>query len=110
MEKLKPKDVEFLIPYLNVNYELINNPKFNLINQTFELNDFSLYDSKTKSIGSLNGKINHNKFKDWFLDLNIVLNNLLILNTNSKSGAVYYGTRFFKWSSQYNWSWRRFVY
>ena len=92
--KIETKDVEFLIPYLNVNYALVNNPSFNLINQTFELNDFSLYDSKTKSIGSLNGKIDHKIFKDWYLDLDIETNNLLILNTDSNSGGVYYGLGF----------------
>jgi len=92
--KIETKDVEFLIPYLNVNYALVNNPSFNLINQTFELNDFSLYDSKTKSIGSLNGKINHKIFKDWYLDLDIETNNLLILDTDSNSGGVYYGLGF----------------
>ncbi|MDA7810580.1 translocation/assembly module TamB, partial [Flavobacteriaceae bacterium] len=92
--KIETKDVEFLIPYLNVNYALVNNPSFNLINQTFELNDFSLYDSKTKSIGTLNGKINHKIFKDWYLDLDIETNNLLILDTDSNSGGVYYGLGF----------------
>ena len=94
--EINTQDVEFLIPYLNVNYKLINNPKFNLTNQTFELVDFSLYDSINKSVGSLNGKINHNKFKDWFLDLNISTENLLILNTNSKNDPVYYGTGFLR--------------
>ena len=79
--KIETEDVEFLIPYLNVNYQLINDPKFYLVNQTFELKDFNLYNSTTKSIGSLNGKINHNKFKDWFLDLKIDTDNLLILDT-----------------------------
>ena len=94
--KIETEDVEFLIPYLNVNYQLINDPKFYLVNQTFELKDFNLYNSITKSIGSLNGKINHNKFKDWFLDLNIDTDNLLILDTNSENDAVYYGKGFLK--------------
>ena len=92
--KIKTKGVEFLIPYLNVNYELINNPEFSLVNQTFNLNDFSLYNSKTKSIGKLNGKINHNKFEDWFIDLNINTDNLLILDTNPDMNPVYYGLGF----------------
>ena len=39
--EIQTKAVEFLIPYLNVNYQLINNPKFSLVNQTFDLKDFS---------------------------------------------------------------------
>ena len=92
--EIRTKDVEFLIPYLNVNYKLNNNPKFILTDQTFELNNFNLYNSNTKSIGLLYGKINHNKFKNWFLDLNIDTNNLLILNTNYQDDVVYYGKGF----------------
>ena len=79
---------------MNVNYKLNNNPKFILTDQTFELNNFNLYNSNTKSIGLLYGKINHNKFKNWFLDLNIDTNNLLILNTNYQDDVVYYGKGF----------------
>ena len=93
---INTQDVEFLIPYLNVNYKLINDPKFILTNQIFELKDFSLFDSINKSIASLNGTINHNKFKDWFLDLTIKTDNLLILNTNSKNDPVYYGKGFLR--------------
>jgi hypothetical protein len=92
--EIRTKDVEFLIPYLNVNYKLNNNPKFILTDQTFELNNFNLYNSNTNSIGLLYGKINHNKFKNWFLDLNIDTDNLLILNTNYQDDVVYYGKGF----------------
>ena len=92
--EIRTKEVEFLIPYLNVNYKLNNNPKFILTDQTFELNNFNLYNSNTNSIGLLYGKINHNKFKNWFLDLNIDTDNLLILNTNYQDDVVYYGKGF----------------
>ena len=98
--EIRTKDVEFLIPYLNVNYKLNNNPKFILTDQTFKLNNFNLYNSNTNSIGLLYGKINHNKFKNWFLDLNIDTDNLLILNTNYQDDVVYYGKGFLNGNSK----------
>ena len=87
-------NVEFKIPYLNVDYKLANNPSFQLSNQSFKIKDFELLHSKSKSTGKLNGLITHNKFKEWFLDLNISTNNLQILETNSENQNLYYGNAF----------------
>ena len=92
--EIRTNGVEFLIPYLNVKYELSNNPVFKLTNQSFEINDFNLYNSKTNTIGSLNGIITHNKFKNWLLDLSIDTKNLMILDTDSKNDPVYFGKGF----------------
>ena len=99
---INTKDVEFLIPYLNVNYKLINNPSFKLTNQTFELNNFVLHDATTKSNGLLSGTINHNKFKNWFLDLKIETENLLILDTSFENEPVYFGKGFLKGNANIN--------
>ena len=92
--EIRTDNVEFLIPYLNVKYELSNNPIFKLKNQSFEINDFNLYNSKTNTIGSLNGIISHNKFKNWLLDLTIDSENLILLDTDSKNDPVYFGKGF----------------
>jgi len=92
--EIRTNDVEFLIPYLNVKYKLSNNPVFKLKDQSFEINDFNLYNSKTNTIGSLNGIITHNKFKNWLLDLRIDTENLMILDTDSKNDPVYFGKGF----------------
>jgi len=92
--EIRTNDVEFLIPYLNVKYKLSNNPVFKLTDQSFEINDFNLYNSKTNTIGSLNGIITHNKFKNWLLDLRIDTENLMILDTDSKNDPVYFGKGF----------------
>ena len=92
--EIRTNDVEFLIPYLNVKYNLSNNPVFKLTNQSFVINDFNLYNSKTNTIGSLNGVITHNKFKNWLLDLRIDTENLMILDTDSKNDPVYFGKGF----------------
>jgi len=92
--EIRTNRVEFLIPYLNVKYQLSNNPVFKLTSQSFEINDFNLYNSKTNTIGSLKGKITHNKFKNWLIDLKIDTENLLILDTDSKNDPVYFGKGF----------------
>lgn len=92
--EIRTNDVEFLIPYLNVKYKLSNNPVFKLTDQSFKINDFNLYNSKTNTIGSLNGIITHNKFKNWLLDLRIDTENLMILDTDSKNDPVYFGKGF----------------
>ncbi len=92
--KIRTNDVNFLIPYLNVKYELSNDPVFKLTNQSFEINDFNLYNSKTNTIGSLNGVITHNKFKNWLLDLKINTENLMLLDTDSTNDPVYFGKGF----------------
>ena len=87
-------NVEFKIPYLNVNYKLANNPSFKLSNQSFKIKDFELLHSKSNTTGKLNGLITHNKFKEWFLDLNISTENLQILETISENQNLYYGNAF----------------
>ena len=42
----------------------------------------------------MDGKISHNRFKDWFLDFEINSNNLLALNTERKDNEYYYGSGF----------------
>ncbi len=91
---INTKNVEFLIPYLNVNYKLSNNPRFKLKKQEFHLINFNLNNTKTQTIGNLNGIITHNKFKNWNLDLKIETDNLLILDTKFKKDALYYGKAF----------------
>ena len=63
----------------------------NILNHIY---DFNLYNSKTNTIGSLKGKITHNKFKNWLIDLKIDTENLLILDTDSKNDPVYFGKGF----------------
>jgi hypothetical protein len=88
---IKTDNVSFKIPYLNVRYQLKNNPSFILENQSFLINDFTLYNKESFSEGIISGEIFHNKFKDWNLDLKISSDNLMILDTDFSPDFLYYG-------------------
>ena len=89
---IKTENVSFKIPYLNIQYDLKNNPSFVLEGQSFFINNFTLFNQISNSEGVLNGKISHKKFKDWDLDLKINSDNLMILNTLPSPSLAYYGT------------------
>jgi selenophosphate synthase len=59
------------IPYLNVDYELSDRSVIDLADEKFLFRNNTITDSKFKTIGSLNGVIEHNNFADWRLDLDI---------------------------------------
>ena len=97
---IKNIDVGFKIPYLDVKYQLSNNPSFQLSDQSFQIKDFELLHYESNTIGKLNGFITHNKFKDWFLDLNIDTKNLQILMTSPDDERLYYGNAFLDGNAQ----------
>ena len=79
---IETSNVAFKIPYLNVRYEIENNSTFFLDDQSFFIDEFKLFNTLTGSNGIISGKISHNIFKNWFLELDINSQNLLILNTS----------------------------
>ena len=81
-------------PYLNVDYNFDGESSISLEQQSFILNDINLTDTKYNSKGKLLGNISHQNFEQWFLDLEIVTNNLLVLDTENTEEALYYGTGF----------------
>mgnify|MGYP001297598693 CR=1 FL=1 len=91
---INTESVGFLIPYLNVRYNLSNDPKFILNEQDFKLINFNLNNTQTQTNGNLEGIISHNKFKNWILNLEIDTENLLILDTKSNKEALYFGKAF----------------
>ncbi|GIZ07634.1 translocation/assembly module TamB domain-containing protein [Flavobacterium sp. UMI-01] len=82
------------IPYLNVDYKLADNSIVDLLDESFLIRNNSLTDSKFGTKGVLRGKIEHTKFMDWKLDLEITSKRLLVLNTEDSEDAAYYGTAF----------------
>ena len=81
-------------PYLNVDYDFLDNPKIILESKSFVFQGVNLKDTKYGTKGFLKGKINHNSFKNWVLDLTIDSNRLLILDTHDGDNVLYYGTGF----------------
>ena len=92
---IQTSNVAFHLPYLSVRYEIDNNSTFFLDDQSFFIDDFTLLNKLTETKGIISGKISHNLFKKWFLELDINTDNLLILNTKFSDNDLYYGKGMF---------------
>ena len=80
------------LPYLNVDYDFSGQSVVKLYGQTFDFQDFQVRDKAMGTTGIIDGAITHRSFKKWNMDLVLRTDNLLILNTEDKEGALYYGT------------------
>ncbi len=94
--KLNVEHAGLKIPYLNTDYEIENNSEVIVSTSKFDFSNVALTDSKYKTKGLLNGNIEHKKFSDWKLDLNIKSDNILAIDTKDSEDAIYYGTAFIK--------------
>ncbi len=90
------QDAGLFFPYINVDYSFKNNSKILLNNQSFLIDEATIFDSLHKTYGNLSGSISHNFFKKWFLDLHINTSNLLAINTPEVENALFFGTGFLK--------------
>ncbi|WP_449371685.1 translocation/assembly module TamB domain-containing protein [Antarcticibacterium arcticum] len=88
------EDAGFRIPYLNIDYNLNNIATVDLTQQQFVFNDVELLDIKYRTTGNLDGTISHRNFKEWFLDLEVNGDRMLVLDTQAEIDALYYGTAF----------------
>ncbi|WP_369753608.1 translocation/assembly module TamB domain-containing protein [Flavobacterium sp. WC2409] len=82
------------IPYLNVDYVLNDRSIIDLVDEKFLFRNNTITDSKFDTKGTLNGSIEHNNFADWKLDLAVNTKRLLVLDTQDREDAAYYGTAF----------------
>ena len=82
------------IPYLNVNYEFENNSIVDITENSFIIRNANISDSKYQSKGVLDGRVKHNKFSDWILDLKVKSDRFLALDTKDREDAAYFGTAF----------------
>jgi len=94
--------VGMYFPFINVDYSLAENTHLYLENQSFVLKNASLFDTKYKTSGTVNGNITHNNFVNWSLDLNIETKNLLTLNTPETEDALFYGTGYLEGLALFN--------
>ena len=88
------KNAGLKFPYLNVDYDFDGNSTISLDQQSFILEDINLVDTKHNTKGKFVGSITHQNFEKWFLDLKIITDNLLVLDTENTDEALYYGTAF----------------
>ncbi|MBT8295716.1 MAG: translocation/assembly module TamB, partial [Gramella sp.] len=82
------------IPYLNVDIDFQDEARVNLTRQQFVFNNIDIVDTKFKTKGVLDGTISHRNFSEWFLDLSLNSDRLLVLDTQADKDALYYGTAF----------------
>ncbi len=76
---------------LNVDYEFKNNTVVILKGQEFILKDAEFEDTKMHTKGYLSGVIKHHNFDNWYLDLHIKTDKLLVLDTPENPEELFYG-------------------
>ena len=89
--KLYLNESKFTVPYLNIEYFLSENSEIDLYNQNFEINNVNINSESNNSPTSLEGKITHQDFKDWNLDLDFKSQKLHILNKDYIENDGFYG-------------------
>ncbi|NUY79983.1 translocation/assembly module TamB domain-containing protein [Flavobacterium sp. MAH-1] len=87
-------DASLKVPYLNTQYEMDKRSVVDVTETQFLIRNTGITDTKYKTVGTLEGRIEHKKFADWELDLNIASQRLLALDTQDSDDAAYYGTAF----------------
>lgn len=85
-------DAGLKVPYLNVDYDFADYSKILLYDQTFDFQSIDITDTEMGTKGLVGGKIKHENFEKWFMDIFISSENLLVLNTEEYEDALYYGT------------------
>lgn len=84
------------IPYLNVDYAFAPNSQVRLYEQTFYFENIGLTDVSQNTQATIDGKITHQFFKEWNLDLKVDTNNdrFMIMDKPYNEDELYYGTGF----------------
>jgi hypothetical protein len=82
------------IPYLNTDYQFVNNSIVDITENKFIVRETTITDTEFNTKGTINGFIKHKQFADWQLDLSISTDRLLALNTKDSEDAAYYGRAF----------------
>ncbi|MGW8314612.1 MAG: translocation/assembly module TamB domain-containing protein, partial [Bacteroidales bacterium] len=77
------------VPFLNTRY--IVNDNIRLLNNNFYLDDLVTEDAEGHR-GVVNGSISNTYFRDFYVNLNMAVDNLQLLNTRSSDNEVFYGT------------------
>jgi len=82
------------IPYLNVDLDFQDEARVNLTKQQFVFDNIDIIDTKYNTRGVLDGIISHRNFSQWYLDLSLNSDRILVLDTEGDEDALYYGTAF----------------
>ena len=91
---LKINNAGFSLPSLNTDYQFENETLIGLIDQKFEIKSARIVDTKFDTQASLSGVFQHQKFKDWFLNMKVDSDRILMLNLPEDEERVFYGDGF----------------
>ena len=82
--------------YLNTDYRISDQAIIQIENQNFDFINFDFRDRIYDTSANISGRISHENFKIWNLDLEVDTNfdRFLILNTDNQPNSLYYGTGF----------------
>lgn len=92
--QLSLPNTAFTVSLLKADYNVEGVPTIKIEEDKISLPDLTLRDTKYGTRGVVKGGISHDNFSDFVLDFNIEADELLVLNTTSKSNDPYYGTAF----------------
>lgn len=81
------------VSFLQTDYNLVGTPQLLLDNESIRFPNLELMD-QYNTISYLNGEVRHKAFQDFYIDLQIDAQNLLVLNTTADYEDAYYGTAF----------------
>ncbi|WP_232731507.1 translocation/assembly module TamB domain-containing protein [Tenacibaculum sp. SZ-18] len=84
-------DAGLTFPYLNIDFDFIDNTDIRLFDQSFIIDKMVLEDTKYDTKGYLSGSITHQDFQKWYMKLDIDSENLLVLDTKEAEEVPYYG-------------------
>lgn len=101
--KLNLQKVNFDIAYLNTHYSFTGD--VDVTKNAFIINNLQLHDYVSDlsvlrlrdindGIGIVNGKLMHDKFKNFRFEATLQANNMLFLNTTAGMNSLYYGTAY----------------
>ncbi len=91
---LKIDNAGFTLPSLNTDYQFENETLIGLIDQKFEIKSARIVDTKFDTQASLSGVFQHQKFKDWSLNMKVDSDRILMLNLPEDEERVFYGDGF----------------
>ncbi len=91
---LKIDNAGFTVPSLNTDYQFENGTSIGLIDQKFEIKSARIVDTKFDTQASLSGVFQHQKFKDWSLNMKVDSDRILMLNLQEDKERVFYGDGF----------------
>lgn len=92
--ELITQDVHFSVPYLNIDAKTVGSSILKIKDDEIKLDEFyfeSIENGNAVGSGILSGKFSHNYFSDINMEVNLIADSLLILNTDAVTDKAYFG-------------------